>query len=459
MTNMGYQESFSPSTAGKPLLGHWMGTALEVVRDLAFALGLALLAAAPGWAATGKVCVARVQGTIGPATASYLARALGEAAGQGAQCLVIELDTPGGLLDSTKEIVQSFLRSPVPTVVYVSPQGAWAGSAGCFITMAADVAAMAPTTSIGAAHPVGLGQGTEKQDDTMKQKLENFSSSYIEAIAAKRHRNTEWARASVRESASITADQALAMNVIDLIAKDLPDLLRQLDGREVNGARLSTAGASILAIPMTVPERVFLVVAHPQIMLILMLIVMYGVIGELTSPGAILPGVAGVIALVVLLYLASVLPMNIAGLALVGVAIVLFVIDMFAPTHGVLTAGGILSFFLGTFMLFDRGEPYLRLSLAWLVPATVLTALFFIFVAGAGIRAQRQPARTGMETLIGQVVTAFERIDDKGGRVFLEGEYWNASSSEPVEPGQDAEIVSRDGLTLKVKPRNTSKEV
>ena len=437
---------------------------MRVCRETIWNIVLALfvLAFVPGWAtgdAAGKVCVARVQGTIGPATASYLARAIGEAAGPDAQCLVIELDTPGGLLDSTKEIIQSFLRSPVPTVVYVSPPGAWAGSAGCFITMAADVAAMAPSTSIGAAHPVGIGSNGEKQDDTMKQKMENFASSYIEAIAAKRHRNTEWARASVRDSAAIPADKALELNVIDCIAKDLPDLLKQIDGREINGRRLKTAGASITAIPMTFREGVFQIIAHPQVMLILMLIVMYGVIGEMTSPGAILPGVAGVIALVLLMYLASIVPMNVAGLALVGVAIALFLIDVFAPTHGVLTAGGILAFFIGTFMLFDRSEPFLRLSLAWIVPATVVTALFFIFVVSAGIRAQRMPAKTGAESMIGQTVTALERIDAKGGRVFIEGEYWNAVSLEPVEAGQAAEIVAMDGLTLKVKPTTTSKEV
>jgi membrane-bound serine protease (ClpP class) len=421
-------------------------------------LALGMLVAMPG-RATGKVCVAHVQGTIGPATASYLVRALDEAARQDAPCLVIQLDTPGGLLDSTKLIIQAFFRSPVPTVVYVSPPGAWAGSAGCFITVAADVAAMAPSTSIGAAHPVGIEPSSEKQDDTMKQKLENFASSYIEAIAAKRHRNTEWAKASVRESAAITADKALELNVIDLIAKDLPDLLQQLDGREVNGRRLRTAGASILEIPMSARESVFQVIAHPQIMLILMLIVMYGVIGEMTSPGAILPGVAGVISLLLLLYLASILPMNMAGLALVGVAIALFLIDVFAPTHGVLTTGGIMAFFLGTYMLFDRSEPFLRLSLAWLLPATVVTALFFSFIVGAGIRAQGMPAKTGAETMLGRTVTALEPIDARGGKVFLEGEYWNAVSHEPVEAGQPVEIIAMDGLTLKVKPGIPSKEV
>ena len=429
---------------------------------VAFPLALAILGGTPirtAGPAPGRVCVARVQGTIGPATASYLARAREEAARQGAPCLVIELDTPGGLLDSTKEIVQGFLGSPVPTVVYVSPAGAWAGSAGCFITLAADVAAMAPTTSIGAAHPVGIAPADGKQDDVMRQKLENFTASYLEAIAARRHRNTTWAQASVRESAAITADKALELGVIDLIAKDLPDLLRQLDGREVHGRRLETAGAATLDLPMTARETAFQALAHPQVMLILMLVVMYGLIGELTSPGAILPGVAGVIALVLLMYLASVVPMNLAGLALIVVAITLFVFDVFTPTHGVLTVGGTLAFFLGIFMLFDRSEPFLRLSLAWLVPATAVTALFFTFIVGAGLRAQRAPAKTGAEAMIGQTAIALERIDAQGGRVFFEGEYWTAESPVPVEVGQSVEIVAREGLTLKVQPSTAPKEV
>ncbi len=424
------------------------------------ALALAILAAPLVWAPgmpDRRVCVARIQGTIGPATATYVARAIGEAAGQKAQCLVIQLDTPGGLLDSTKEIIQSFLRSPVPTVVYVSPQGAWAGSAGCFITMAADVAAMAPSTSIGAAHPVGIGGG-EKQDEVMKQKLENFAASYLEAIAGKRHRNMEWARASVRESAAIPADKALELNVVDLLADDMPDLLRRLDGRQVGAWRLETAGATVVEIPLSMREQAFQTIAHPQVMLILMLVVVYGIIGELTSPGAILPGVAGVIALLLLLYLASVLPMNITGLALIAVALVLFTIDAFAPTHGVLTGGGVIAFFLGLFMLFDRSEPFLRLSLMWLVPATVVTALFFIFVAGAGIRAQRLPARAGAQTMLGRTVAAVEPIDASRGKVFLEGEYWDAVSAVPIAAGQVVEIVALNGLTLTVEPVGTSEE-
>jgi membrane-bound serine protease (ClpP class) len=430
-------------------------------RGAILAACIVLLAAIPTLRGTGQgtghaetVCLITVNGMIGPATASYISRAVDEAASQGAQCLIIQLDTPGGLLDPTKEIVQKFLASTVPTVVYVAPQGAQAGSAGCFITLAADVAAMAPATAIGAAHPVELG-GSGEIDKTMKEKLENFYSSYIEGIAVKRKRNAEWAKSSVRDSAATTAEKALQMKVIDFIAKDRGDLLKQLDGREVNGKKLKTASATVVEILLSLREKVFQAIAHPQMMLVLTLIVMYGIIGELTSPGAILPGVAGVIALVLLLYLATALPMNVAGLVLFGVAIALFLIDAFAPTHGVLTAGGIAAFFLGALMLFDRSDPYLRLSLTWVVPATVVTALFFIFVVGSGLRAQRMPVKAGAETMRGKVVTALTQIDGQGGKVFVEGEYWQAVSDVPVEQGQRVEIVEMQGLTLKVKPKLT----
>ncbi len=402
-----------------------------------------------------KVCTIRIEGAIGPATASYISRALDEAAAQGAQCLVIQLDTPGGLLDSTKVIVQKFLAAPLPVVVYVAPSGAWAGSAGCFITLAADVAAMAPTTSIGAAHPVALGGGggEEKLDDTMKQKLENFATSYIETIAAKHHRNVEWAKSAVRESASISADKARELKVIDLIAKDLPDLLRQLDGREVNGKKLQTAAAAVTEISMSLRERVFQQIWRPEVMFILMLIVIYGIIGELSNPGAILPGVAGVIALVLLLYMAAILPVNIAGVALIVLAVALFIIDVFAPTHGVLTFGGIIAFFLGSLMLFDAAGALYRLSLSVVIPGTLVTAAFFAFVVGAGLRAQLAPVRTGTEDLIGRTARCVAAIDARGGKGFVEGEYWNAVSDTPVGPDMPVIITGREGLTLRVKPR------
>ncbi len=415
-----------------------------------------LLGTAAG-AAAERVSLIKVEGPIGPATAGYISRAIDQAAENQSQCLVIQLDTPGGLLDSTKTIVQKFLGSPVPIAVYVAPAGATATSAGCFITLAADLAAMAPATSIGAAHPVALGGnpvgGEEKLDDTMKQKLENYAVSYIEVIAARRNRNVEWAKSSVKESASISAETALQLKVIDLIAKDVPDLLAQIDGRAVGGHKLQTKGAEVIEIGMSARERVFQLLWRPEIMFILMLIAIYGIIGELSNPGAILPGVAGAIALILALYMAAILPVNLAGVALIVLAIGLFIVDIYTPTHGVLTVGGIVAFFFGALMLFDRANPAFRLSLSIIIPATVVTALFFIAIVGAGLRAQFLPVRAGRETMVGKVTPALARIDASSGKVFIEGEYWNAVSETVVEKGQPVEIVGFDGLTLKVIPK------
>jgi membrane-bound serine protease (ClpP class) len=400
----------------------------------------------------------KINGAIGPATASYIARALDVSAEHRDACLIIQLDTPGGLLESTEDIVKKFYASKVPVVVYVAPSGAKAASAGCFITLAADIAAMAPNTSMGAAHPVEMGGGdsSEKTDDVMKKKLENYASSYIEAIAEKRGRNAEWARSAVLESVATTAEKALDLKVIDLIAKDVPDLLNQIDGREVNGQTLKTAGAKVVEIPTVLRERLFQVIWRPEVLMVLMLATIFGIIGELSQPGAILPGVVGGIALILVLYMSAILPVNVAGLALIGLAFILFIIDVFAPTHGVLTFGGIASFFLGALMLFNRADPTFRLSLAWIIPATALVALFFIFVVGAGLKAQTLPVRVGKETMLGKTVTALARIDNLEGKVFVEGEYWNAVSDLPVEVGQTAEIVSVEGLKLKVKPKTVN---
>jgi len=398
-----------------------------------------------------------IDGAIGPATADYLARATRVAGQRGDVCLVIRLDTPGGLLESTQQIVQAFYASPVPVVVYVGPSGANAGSAGCFITLAADVAAMAPHTSIGAAHPVsigGTGGEASKPDDVMTKKLENFASSYIEAIAQKRGRNVEWARASVLESASITSEKALELGVIELIAADLPDLLRQLDGRRVGDRNLEVAQATVAPIPMTLRERIFQMLWRPEVLYILMLVAIYGLIGEVSNPGAILPGVVGLIALILALYLSSILPVNGAGLALIGLAVVLFVIDIFAPSHGVLTGGGIVAFALGALMLFNRADPAFRLSLGFIIPGVVVTAAFFLFVAGKGLRAQRLPARTGRESMVGQTALALGPIDAEGGTVFIEGEIWNAVCDGSIAKDESVEVTAVDGLTVRVRRSN-----
>ncbi|PYK23554.1 MAG: hypothetical protein DME52_12340 [Verrucomicrobia bacterium] len=382
-------------------------------------------ATAPATFPAEKVSRIKIDGTIGPATATYIARSIEEARTQNAQCLIIQLNTPGGLLDSTQKIVQSFLGSSVPVVVYVAPTGATATSAGCFITIAASVAAMAPATTIGAAHPVSIGGfpsgGEEKQDETMKQKLENFSVSYIETIAGKRQRNIEWAKSAVKESASITADKALQLKVVDLIANDMPDLLRQLNGRVVDGKPLKTAGAEVSEIAMSPSEHVLQTFSHPEVMLILMLIAFY--------------------------------PVNVTGLVLIALALALFVFDIYAPTHGVLTVGGIISFFLGLLLFFNSGDPLFRLSLRYIVPATLVTAAFFIFVIGKGIRAQFLSVKVGKETLIGKTVTALTTIDSRSGRIFVEGEYWNAVSETPIEKDEQAEIAAVQGLTVKLQPK------
>jgi membrane-bound serine protease (ClpP class) len=404
-----------------------------------------------------KICFITVEGPISPTTAGYVSRAVDETASQGGQFLIIQLNTPGGLLDSMQRIVQKLLAAPVPVVVYVAPTGATAASAGCFITLAADVAAMAPATTIGAAHPVALGGigGNEdtKSDSTMTKKLENFAASYIQAIATKRSRNVEWAESAVRDSSSITAEKARDLKVIEIIAVDRDDLLRRLDGRVVNNKSLKTADAQIVEVKMSAAEQIFQAAWRPEVMYILLLVAIYGIIGELNTPGAILPGVVGAIALLLALYMAAILPVNITGLLLIGLAIALFIIDIFAPTHGVLTTGGIVAFLIGSLMLFNRQDPVFRLSLQYIIPGVILTAMFFVMIIGSGLRAQRLPVKVGTETMIGKTVNALTPIDLTGGKIFLEGEYWNATSDIPVEKGQLVQISAVKGLTVKVQPK------
>jgi membrane-bound serine protease (ClpP class) len=417
------------------------------------ALGALFTLALPAVARAEQVGLIKIDGAIGPATATYISRAMDQAAADHDQCLVIELDTPGGLLDSTRLIVEKLFTDTVPTVVYVTPSGACAASAGTFITLAANIAAMAPDTSIGAAHPVSLTGGAGEDEPTngvMREKLENYWASFIENIAHKRNHNIDWAVSAVRQSASITAAEALKLKVVDLIAADLPDLLQQINGREAAGKMLHTAGARVVEIPMTTREQVFQMLWRPEVMFVLMLVAMYGIIGELSHPGAVLPGVVGAIAVVLSLYMSAVLPINVAGGVLILVAMGLFIIDIYAPTHGVLTVGGLVTFLIGSLMLFDRNPAY-SLSPALIIPATILTGVFLLGVVGAGLRAQRLPVKAGPETLIGQTGTAMTAIDTRGGQVFVAGALWSAVSAAPIAEGEPVAITGRDGLTLRVK--------
>ena len=401
-----------------------------------------------------QVGLIKIDGAIGPATANYISRAISVAAEQDDACLIIQLNTPGGLATSMDDIVQEFYASPVPIVVYVSPEGAMAGSAGVYITLAANIAAMAPHTTIGAAHPVELEDESETTNSIMMQKVGNAYTKVMQTIAEKRHRNAEWAKSSVTESKAITSEEALKMKVIDLVATNVPDLLLKLNGKKIDDKALHTTGASVVEIRMTAGEQFFQLFWHPEVMMLLMLIAIYGIIAEMSHPGAIFPGVAGALALILLLYMSATLPLNAAGVALIGLAIALFIIDIFAPTHGVLTGGGIIAFFLGALMLF-KPEPivYRPLPMTWAISTTLVTAAFFIFFVSKGIRAQFLPKRAGKETMIGKTVKALSRIDSTGGNIFVEGENWNAVSETAIEMGQPVEIVGIEGLTLKVKPK------
>ena len=403
------------------------------------------------------VSVIRVEGSIGPTVTNYVTRALEEARERDDEMLIIELNTPGGLLNVTQDLVQMMLGSDLPIAVYVSPEGANAGSAGTFITLAAHVAAMAPATNIGAASPVTMGGG--QQDTVAQQKVFNYTESFIESVAERRDRNVEWAKSAVRDGASITSREALEINVINFMADDLQDLLEQMHGFEVDEHQLQTRDADINRIDLNLAEIFFGFLMRPEVLLVLTLVSIYGILGEISNPGAIVPGVAGVISLVLLLFGVAAMPINVAGFVLIALAIILFVMEAFTPTFGLLLGGGAVSFFLGALMLFQDLPEDMQLSLAWLIPATIITVLFFGWVVYYGIRAQLGKTRTGVQTMVGETTQALEKIDNTQGRVMIYGEYWNARSEEPIRKGQNCEVVSVEGLTLHVRPVQKNKSL
>jgi membrane-bound serine protease (ClpP class) len=395
--------------------------------------------------------VIRVEGTIGPTVTQYIKRSIRQSIENGDEALIIELDTPGGLLDSTQDIVQEMLGTDHPTVVYVSPSGANAGSAGTFITLAAHVAAMAPATNIGAASPISMGGG--EMDTVAQKKIFNYSESFIESIAEERDRNAEWAKSAVRDGASITSDEALELNVIDIMAEDLDDLLVQMHGMEVGERVLNTQNATISQIEETLAEQFFSFLLRPEVMLILTMVAIYGIIGEVTNPGAIVPGVSGVIALILLLYGVAAMPINLAGFLLIGLAIILFVAEAFTPAFGILLTGGAVSFFLGALMLFQDLPDEMQISLYWLVPATLLTVAFFAWIVTYGIKSIFSPASSGLEATIGRTIEVVDTIrPGQEGRVFFDGEYWTAESDHELKESEHCEIVEFKGLRVVVKP-------
>jgi Nodulation efficiency protein NfeD len=393
-----------------------------------------------------------VDSIINPVSAEYIVDSIKTTEKEAAQCLIIKLDTPGGLDTSMRQIIKEILNTQVPIIVYVAPDGARAASAGVLITMAAHVAAMAPGTNIGAAHPVSMGGG--KMSREMSEKVENDAVAYIQSIATKRKRNIEWAEKAVRESVSIKADEALKLNVIDLVSPNVDDLLQKLDGREVDfdGKKviLATKGATVRELKMTLREKILATLTDPNIAYILMMLGVAGLYFELAHPGAIFPGVIGAICLILAFYSFQVLSVNYAGILFIILAIILFLAEIKVASYGLLSIGGTICLLLGSLMLFDSTSPYLRPSLAVLITTIVVTAGFFITVAGLAFRAYIRKPASGSEGMIGLEGVVVSRIAPRG-KVFVHGEYWNAYSEEVIEEGEEVEIIGIKDLSIKVK--------
>ncbi len=400
---------------------------------------------------TKEIIVITYDGVINPVASQYIGQNIDYANARDAQALIVELDTPGGLDTSMRTIIKAINRSDVPVVTYVAPSGARAASAGVFITLASHVAAMAPETNIGAAHPVEIGG---KLGKTMQEKVTNDAVAYIKSIAALRGRNPQWAERAVRESISSTASEALENGVVNLVAPNLDDLVKKLDGWKTvtaSGPRvIRTAGARIIRRPMGFRLRALSILSDPNVAYILMLLGFYGIFFEILSPGAVLPWVIGAISLIVAFYSFQTLPVNYAGFILIVLAIIMFILDVKMASHGALTVGGIISMVIGSMMLFETGGPFLALSMSVVVPAVLITALFFFFTVRLAVKARRRKPVTGVEGMKGETGVASTPVNSQG-MVRVHGELWSAWSEEPVGQGEKIEVLQVEGLKLKVR--------
>jgi membrane-bound serine protease (ClpP class) len=398
------------------------------------------------------VNVIRVESVISPSSADYIVSAIKEADKEQVAALVIELDTPGGLDTSMRVIIKEMLAAQTPIVVYVAPSGARAASAGAFITMAANIAAMSPGTNIGAASPVAMGG---QMDKTMERKVTNDAAAYMRTIAEKRGRPIDLAEEWVRKATAKTETEALKAKLIDVVSPKLDDLLQAIDGRVVTTAagkvKLETKNAVVRREEMNLREKILRIITDPTIAYLLLILGLAGLYFEFSTPGAILPGVLGGIALILALYAFQQLPINYAGVLLILLAIVMFIAEIKVVSHGVLTAGGLASMILGSMMLIDTPVPYMRISVGAIIGTAVGTAGFFLFVVGAGVRALRTKTKTGMEGLVGEIGVVRTRLAPRG-QIFLRGELWNAESEGEAEPGESVRVTGMDGLTLRVVP-------
>ncbi len=411
-------------------------------------LGVPVIALSQGPLESNEAMIIELEGSINPGTAMYVIRGLEKAKKDGAALSIIRLDTPGGLASSMRSIVKAILNSPVPVVVYVGPKGAGAASAGVMITVAGHVAAMAPGTNIGAAHPVAAGG--KEIEKTMSEKVVNDMASYARGIAEGKGRNGVWVERAIRESVSITADEAVKHKVVDLIAEDIDELLEILDGRQVSMPggviTLKTKGLKKTYFRPGFRDRILRTISDPNIAYILMMIGLAGLYFELSHPGAIFPGVIGAISLILAFFAFQTLPVNYAGLLLIVLAIILFIAEVKVTSYGILSIGGLISLTIGSIMLFEDVGVSLRL----MMPTIVLVGGFFVVVASLAYRAYRTRPKGGSEGLLGEVGLVKERIDPEG-LVFVHGEYWHAESKEKLDPGEKIEVVGVHGLILRVK--------
>lgn len=447
---------------------------MRSIAILAVAAVTLVLATSPR-AAT--VYVATVSGGINPAVSDYIRTTLATAESSGAEAMVLELDTPGGLLSSTKDIVTALLNARIPVIVFVSPRGAWAGSAGTFITLAGHVAAMAPGSTIGAAHPVsflpggapppdGGKEGEEKASpprDIAGEKIENVTAAFIESIARERNRNVDWAIEAVRNSKAIGSVEAVEKNVVDLIAEDLDHLLELVNGRVVTVGReertLSTENARIERVEMGLVNAFFDVISDPQLAMLLILAGLLGLYVEFTQPGVIFPGVAGAVCLVLAALSLQIVPFNWLGLILIFTGIALLVAELFVTSFGVLFASGVACLAIGGYLLFDVPEEMDVAVPFWSVvfPAVAVIAIFgAIIVFGVG-RSMLRPAATGAEGLVGELGVVEDEIRERG-RVRVRGEYWTAASDKPISKGERVRVVAVEHLVLRVAPDTDSTE-
>ncbi|HEY1234962.1 MAG TPA: nodulation protein NfeD [Candidatus Binatia bacterium] len=403
-------------------------------------------------AAAPHVDLISVDGTINPAVDDFIRESIGRAKAGGAKALIIQLDTPGGLLNSTRTIVKEMLGAEVPLMVYVAPSGAGAGSAGVFITMAAHIAAMAPGTNIGAAHPVA-GAGQEVKG-VMGEKIENFTASFSESIAQKRGRNTEWAIQAVRKSVAITEKEALKKNVIDIVARDIDDLLKQANGRkvDVNGKDvvLSVKDAQVIRHEMSLKEKVLNTIADPNIAYILMMAGFLGLYMEFAHPGVFFPGIAGAICLLLAFASLQVLPINYTGLALILLGVGLLIGEAFYPNFGVLGVGGIVSLALGSLLLFETPTSDFGVDRSIVFTAVGTVGTFVLAISYLVFRSQKAKPALGKEGLIGKIGEVRGKLAPTG-RIFVHGENWSAQADAPIEVGEKVRVVGYDGMQLKVR--------